>query len=64
MLLGQELKFKNKLCNLKLGTLFSALPRLGASTLSGRVGLTCETRRITPTGLFPGTPGVLETSDD
>ena len=26
MLLGQELKFKNKLCNLKLGTLFSALP--------------------------------------
>ena len=27
MLLGQELKFKNKLCNLKLGTFFSALPR-------------------------------------
>ena len=26
MLLGQELKFKNKLCNLKLGTFFSALP--------------------------------------
>ena len=25
MLLGQELKFKNKLCNLKLGTFFSAL---------------------------------------
>ena len=39
-------------------------PGLGASALSGRVGLTCETRRITPTGLFPGTPGVLETSDD
>ena len=37
MLLGQELKFKNKLCNLKLGTFFSALPGLGASTLSGRV---------------------------
>lgn len=35
-----------------------------ASALSGRVGLTCETRRITPTGLYPGTPGVLETSDD
>ena len=64
MLLGQELKFKNKLCNLKLGTFFSALPGLGASALSGRVGLTCETRRIIPTGLFPGTPGVLETSDD
>ena len=27
MLLGQELKFKNKLCNLKLGTFFSALQR-------------------------------------
>ena len=26
MFLGQELKFKNKLCNLKLGTFFSALP--------------------------------------
>ena len=25
MLLGQDLKFKNKLCNLKLGTFFSAL---------------------------------------
>ncbi|RHK46289.1 hypothetical protein DW064_13460, partial [Segatella copri] len=25
MRLGQELKFKNKLCNLKLGTFFSAL---------------------------------------
>ena len=33
MLLGQELKFKNKLCNLKLGTFFSALPGLGASAL-------------------------------
>lgn len=31
MLLGQELKFKNKLCNLKLGTFFSALPGLRAS---------------------------------
>ena len=37
MLLGQELKFKNKLCNLKLGTFFSALPGLGTSALSGRV---------------------------
>ena len=37
MLLGQELKFKNKLCNLKLGTFFSALPGLGASALSGGV---------------------------
>ncbi len=37
MLLGQELKFKNKLCNLKWGTFFSALPGLGASALSGRV---------------------------
>ena len=37
MRLGQELKFKNKLCNLKLGTFFSALPGLGASA-SGRVG--------------------------
>jgi len=46
MLLGQELKFKNKLCNLKLGTFFSALPGLGASALSGRVELTCETRII------------------
>ena len=64
MLLGQDLKFKNKLCNLKLGTFFSALPGLGASALSGRVGLTCETRGITPTGLYPGTPGVLETSDN
>ena len=36
MLLGQELKFKNKLCNLKLGTFFSALPGLRASALSGR----------------------------
>ena len=36
MLLGQELKFKNKLCNLKLGTFFSALPGLGVSALSGR----------------------------
>ena len=38
MLLGQELKFKNKLCNLKWGTFFSAFPGLGASALSGRVG--------------------------
>ena len=38
MLLGQELKFKYKLCNLKLGTFFSAFPGLGASALSGRVG--------------------------
>ena len=37
MLLGQELKFKNKLCNLKWGTFFSAFPGLGASALSGRV---------------------------
>ena len=37
MLLGQELKFKNKLCNLKLGTFFSALPGLGVSALSWRV---------------------------
>ena len=36
MLLGQELKFKNKLCNLKLGTFFSALPGLGAFGLSAR----------------------------
>ena len=41
MLLGQELKFKNKLCNLKLGTFFSAFPGLGASALSGRVELAC-----------------------
>ena len=33
MLLGQELKFKNKLCNLRLGTFFSALP--GGSTPGG-----------------------------
>lgn len=39
MLLGQELKFKNKLCNLKLGTFFSALPGLGASAPSGRACL-------------------------
>ena len=44
MLLGQELKFKNKLCNLKLGTFFSALPGLGASALSGRVGAFLETQ--------------------
>ena len=37
MLLGQKLKFKNKLCTLKLGTFFSAFPGLGASALSGRV---------------------------
>ena len=42
MLLGQELKFKNKLCNLKLGTFFSALPGLGAAALSGREELTCK----------------------
>ena len=46
MLLGQELKFKNKLCNLKLGTFFSALPGLGASALSGRVGKTCEVQLL------------------
>ena len=40
MLLGQELKFKNKLCNLKLGTLFSALPGLGAFGLSARFNRT------------------------
>ena len=38
MRLGQELKFKNKLCNLKLGTFFSALPGLGASAPSGHEG--------------------------
>ena len=36
MLLGQELKFKNKLYNLKLGTFFSALPGLGAFGPSAR----------------------------
>ena len=36
MLLGQELKFKNKLCNLKLGTFFSALPGLGTLGPSAR----------------------------
>ena len=30
MLLGQELKFKNKLCNLKWGTFFSAFPGSGS----------------------------------
>ena len=35
MLLGQDLKFKNKLCNLKLGTFFSALP-------GQHPGLTCK----------------------
>ena len=44
MFLGQELKFKNKLCNLKLGTFFSALPGLGASALSGRVGQNLRNR--------------------
>ena len=47
-----------------LPTLPRGCPGLGASALSGRVGLTCETWGITPTGLYPGTPGVLETSDD
>ena len=54
MLLGQELKFKNKLCNLKLGTFFSALPGLGASALSGRVALTCEKSAIHNPKLFEG----------
>ena len=40
MLLGQELKFKNRLCNLKLGTFFSALPGLGAFGLSARFNRT------------------------
>ena len=46
MFLGQELKFKNKLCNLKLGTFFSALPGLGASALSGRVEKTSHQTKI------------------
>ena len=49
MLLGQELKFKNKLCNLKLGTFFSALPGccpgLGASALSGRIRINLRNLR-------------------
>ena len=51
MLLGQELKFKNKLCNLKLGTFFSALPGLGASALSGRAasGASALSGRVEPT---------------
>jgi len=36
MLLGQELKFKNKLCNLKLGTFFSAFTGLGTFVPSAR----------------------------
>lgn len=48
MLLGQELKFKNKLCNLKLGTFFSALPGLGAYALSGRVGKSLRAITRTP----------------
>ena len=44
MLLGQELKFKNKLCNLKLGTFFSALRgkglgESGGASLKGKGGL-------------------------
>jgi len=46
MLLGQELKFKNKLCNLKLGTFFSALPGLGASALSGRFNRTVSSKFV------------------
>ena len=34
MLLGQELKFKNKLCNLKLCTFFSALLMRGVKIVS------------------------------
>ena len=37
MLLGQELKFKNKLCNLKLGTFFSALPDPYSSWQKGAI---------------------------
>ena len=36
MLLGQELKFKNKLCNLKLGIFFSTLQFLFCLAGSGR----------------------------
>lgn len=36
MLLGQELKFKNKLCNLKLGIFFSAFTGLGTFGPSAR----------------------------
>ena len=46
MLLGQELKFENRLCNLKLGTFFSAFPGLGASAPSGRVGQTGQKFRF------------------
>ena len=56
MLLGQELKFKNKLCNLKLGTFFSALPGLGAFALSGRLAAIIWTYD-TPFFLYaPGSP--------
>ena len=60
MLLGQELKFKNKLCNLKLGTFFSALPGrcpgLGASALSGRAGQNLQKfSKVAPYLLFTKT---------
>ena len=63
MLLGQELKFKNKLCNLKLGTFFSALPGLRASAPSGRVGQNLRnfsnihfTAKVTTYNLFISNP--------
>ena len=59
MLLGQELKFKNKLCNLKLGTFFSALPGLGASALSGRAASGAGLQGVLLLE-FLGLQGVLE----
>ena len=47
MLLGQELKFKNKLCNLKLGTFFSALPGGGSLTHSQALALSKRARDVT-----------------
>ena len=59
MLLGQELKFKNKLCNLKLGTFFSALPGLGASALSGRVPTYPQLRPNVPPTASQRTPNCV-----
>ena len=58
MLLGQELKFKNKLCNLKLGTFFSALLKVchlnNAKSESVNYAAKNPGKRIASSDLLPG----------
>ena len=63
MLLGQELMFKNKLCNLKWGTFFSAFQKAYAWLIAGSIiGCTLFAHLCHIYGAFYQQPSVMKSS--